>query len=59
MTRKRISLYVLVVVVVMVAVLAGYYFWQKRDVRPPQGTLVEHEYFMEPSEIDVGKDVRN
>lgn|GEM_PF-6168005 len=56
MIRKRVYLYLLLMVMLLGALGIGYYYWQKRDIRPQQGTLVFCEQ-LEERIGDVGKDV--
>lgn len=56
MTRKRMYLCLLLMMALLGALGVGYYLWQKRDIRPPQGTLVFCKQLKERF-MDVGKDV--
>jgi len=56
MTRKRVYLYLLLMAMLLGALGIGYYYWQERDIRPQQGTLVFCDQLKERIR-DEGKDV--
>lgn len=56
MTRKKVYLCLLLMMVLLGALGVGYYLWQKRDIRPLQGTLVLCEQLKERV-MNAGKDV--
>lgn len=57
MAKKKIYLYLLFVMILLGALGAGYYFWQKKDIRPHQGTLVHHVDLKKRVMDMMGKDV--
>lgn len=56
MTHKKIYLYLLLALLVLVAIGTGYYLWRGRqEIRVPQGTLVDAgENMVNTDELGVG-----
>lgn len=57
MTKKRVYLCLLFVMMLLGALGVGYYLWQKRDIHPLHGTLVQQVDLKQRVKNMIGKDV--